>query len=242
MKTLIIDDEPLAREGMSDYVNQVDFLELVGTAEDALEALKFLRNQEVDLLLLDVNMPKISGIDFLKTLQNPPIVILTTAYPSFALEGYKLNVLDYLVKPITFSAFLTSALKAKKQFDLLQQKPSAAPAKDNPQPDKSFFFIKSEGKTEKVVLSELLYAEAMQNYVHFYTERGKFTALLPLKNIESELPEPRFVRVHKSYIANLEKVTTIDGNTLLIGKHRVPVSRNKIAEVSALILGGKLLG
>lgn len=238
MKTLIIDDEPLAREGMADYVRQVDFLTLAGVAEDALVALRFMQSNEVDLLLLDVNMPKLSGIDFLKTLDKAPLIILTTAYPEFALEGYALNVLDYLIKPITFSRFLNAVLKAQKQFDLLhkEEKPKV------PQPSAQHFFIKSEGRAERILFSELLYAESMQNYVHLYTERGKFTALLPLKSIESELPEPRFYRVHKSFIANLEKVTTIDGNMLVIGEHRVPVSRSKIAEVNELIVGGKLLG
>jgi len=238
MKTLIIDDEPLAREGMSEYVNQVEFLELAGTATDALDALNFLQTHDVDLLLLDVNMPRLSGIDFLKTLDSPPIVILTTAYPSFALEGYQLNVLDYLVKPITFPRFLNSVMKAKRQFDLLQKVPSV-PAKST---DNQHFFVKCEGKAEKISLSELLYVEGMQNYIHLYTERGKFTALLTLKSVAAQLPEPRFFRIHKSYIANLEKVSTIDGNMLEIGEYKIPVSRTKIGEVSELILGGKLLG
>lgn len=238
MKTLIIDDEPLAREGMSEYVNQVDFLELAGTATDALDALNFLQSNKVDLLLLDVNMPRLSGIDFLKTLDNPPIVILTTAYPSFALEGYQLNVLDYLVKPITFPRFLNSVMKAKKQFDLLKQTSTLRPKTT----DNQHFFVKCEGKVEKISLSELLYIEGMQNYIHLYTERGKFTALLTLKSVESQLPEPRFFRIHKSYIANLDKVSTIDGNMLEIGDFKIPVSRSKIGEVTDLILGGKLLG
>ncbi len=237
MKTLIIDDEPLAREGMSDYVKQVDFLELAGTATDALDALSFLQTNKVDLLLLDINMPRLSGIDFLKTLDNPPIVILTTAYPSFALEAYQLNVLDYLMKPITFPRFLNSVMKAKKQFDLLQKVP-VAPSEAN---SNRHFFVKCEGKAEKISLSELLYVEGMQNYIHIYTERGKFTALLTLKSIESQLPEPQFFRIHKSYIANLEKVSTIDGNMLEIGAFKIPVSRTKIGKVSDLILGGNLL-
>jgi two-component system LytT family response regulator len=222
---------------MSEYVNQVDFLELAGTATDALDALNFLQSNKVDLLLLDVNMPRLSGIDFLKMLDNPPIVILTTAYPSFALEGYQLNVLDYLVKPITFPRFLNSVMKAKKQFYLLQKTPVITPKSTKNQ----HFFVKCEGKAEKISLAELLYVEGMQNYIHLYTERGKFTALLTLKSVASQLPEPRFFRIHKSYIANLEKVSTIDGNMLEIGEYKIPVSRSKIGEVNELILGGKLL-
>ncbi|MEL6864193.1 MAG: LytTR family DNA-binding domain-containing protein [Bacteroidota bacterium] len=238
MKTLIIDDEPLAREGMTEYVNQVDFLKWAGTAKDALDALKLMQKQSVDLLLLDVNMPKLSGIDFLKTLDKPPLVILTTAYPSFALEGYQLNVLDYLVKPITFSRFLAAALKAKKQFDLMK---GSKPAVVTSSPSDAHFFIKSDGKAEKILLSELLFVEAMQNYIQLYTERGKFTTLMPMKNMATELPEPRFFRVHKSYIVHLQKVQTIDGHQLLIDQYKIPVSRSKLAQVNELILGGKLI-
>lgn len=238
MNTLIVDDEPLARNGMADYVAQVDFLQVVATAEDALEALQIIRKQSVDLILLDVNMPKLSGIDFLKMLDNPPLVILTTAYPSFALEGYQLNVLDYLVKPITFPRFLISMMKAKKQYDLLQKQPT----KPTPTNESQHFFIKSDGKVEKILHRELLFIESMQNYVQLYTERGKFTTLLTLKSVADELPEPRFMRVHKSFIANLEKVLTIDGNQLVIGEFRIPMSRSKVSEVTELIMGGKLLG
>lgn len=238
LKTLIVDDEPLARNGMADYVAQVDFLEATATAEDALQALQIINKETIDLLLLDVNMPKLSGIDLLKMLDNPPLVILTTAYPSFALEGYQLNVLDYLVKPITFPRFLASAMKAKKQFELVQQSsPKRVPTINN-----QHFFIKCDGRVEKIYHRELLFVEAMQNYVQLYTERGKFTTLLTLKSVLAELPEPRFMQVHKSFIANLEKVQTIDGSQLLIDEYRVPMSRSKMAVVSELILGGKLLG
>lgn len=238
IRTLIVDDEPLARNGMADYVAQVDFLQVAATAEDALEALNVISQQPIDLILLDVNMPKLSGIDFLKMLDDPPLVILTTAYPSFALEGYQLNVLDYLVKPVTFPRFLAAAIKAKKQFELLNQTPTTSEQVNTA----SHFFIKCNGRVEKIYLSELLFVESMQNYVQIHTERGKFTTLLTLKSVLAELPEPRFMQVHKSFIANLEKVQTIDGSQLLIAEHRIPMSRSKAGEVSEIILKGKLLG
>lgn len=237
MQTLVIDDEPLARNGMANYVEQVDFLTLAAKASDALEALKIINAQTIDLLLLDVNMPKLSGIDLLKMLDNPPLVILTTAYPNFALEGYQLNVLDYLVKPITFPRFLSSVMKAKKQFDLLNKRTNA-PLQTT---DNQHFFIKCDGKVEKIFHSELLYVESMQNYVQLFTERGKFTSLLTLKSVETELPKPHFMRVHKSFIANLHKVQTIDGNQLVIGAYKIPMSRSKVGVVNDLILGGRLL-
>ena len=242
LRTLVVDDEPLAREGLRDYVLDVNFLKLAGTATDALEALKFINGLGVDLLLLDINMPKINGVDFLKTLTRPPLVIFTTAYPNYALEGYRLDVVDYLVKPITFTRFLTAAQKARRRFEAEQIPPAAVPApRATPVADDAHFFVKCDGRMEKIFHRELLFVEGMQNYARLYTDRGQFVALLPLKNLETELPAPRFRRVHKSYLANLSRVRTLEGNELLIGEFRIPVSRRSVGEVQRLILGGRLL-
>ena len=177
-----------------------------------------------------------TGLDFLKTLSNPPLIIITTAYPSFALEGYQLDVLDYLVKPITFQRFLKSVLKAKKQFNLLH--PSDEPLSVN---GDNHLFIKTDGRIERIDFEELLFVESMQNYVHFHTARGKFTALTPLKKVLGQLPEKQFLQVHKSYIVNKNKIKTIDGNILTIGEHRIPVSRNRFDKMVGELLRGKLL-
>ena len=235
MNCLIIDDEPLAREGLKDYVQDIDFLELVGLCENPLEALPFLESTTIDLLFLDIQMPKINGLDFLKSLQQPPLVVITTAYPSFALEGFQLNVLDYLVKPITFQRFFKAAHKAKAQYDLLQRPPS------NMATDKDYFFVKCGQQYEKIQLRELLFVEAMQNYVQLHTMRGKFTTLLPLKSILKELPASEFLQVHKSYLVAINSVETMEGNLIRIGTHQIPISRSYQKEVEQRILGGRLL-
>ena len=149
IKCIITDDEPLAREGLAQYVQDIEFLELKGLAENPLEALSLMEQTSIDLIFLDIQMPKLNGLDFLKSLDNPPLVIITTAYPSFALEGYQLDVLDYLVKPITFQRFLKASMKAKKQWELLGNKKT-----ENTQQTKSIskehFFIKCDGKMERI--------------------------------------------------------------------------------------------
>lgn len=238
---LIIDDEPLAREGLAQYVGDIDFLQLQGLAEHPLAALTLMAQQPIDLLFLDIQMPKLNGLDFLKSLEHPPLVIITTAYPSFALEGYQLDVLDYLVKPITFQRFLKASMKAKKQFDLIQ-KPSfpvsSSPIVSNA---KTHFFIKCDGKIEKIKFDELLYVESMQNYVCLHTENGKFTTLLTLKSTLSELPSSRFIQVHKSFIINVEKVKTLGEGHVKIKSRLIPISRSRLADVERRIIGDNLI-
>ena len=222
LNCLIIDDEPLARAGLEDYVQEVSFLDLKGSLGSPVDALSFLEKESIDLLFLDIQMPKLSGLDFLRTLSNPPLTIITTAYPSFALEGFQLEVLDYLVKPITFDRFLQAVQKAKKQAQLLDDsQPSNKPD------DKLYFFIKTDNKYEKIVLEDLLFVESMQNYVQLHTSKGKYVALLPLKQIAQELPESKFLQVHKSYIVSLEKITRLEGHILYIEELKIPISRSK---------------
>lgn len=240
MKCIITDDEPLAREGLANYVKDIDFLALIGLAENPLETLRLMEETTVDLLFLDIQMPKLNGLDFLKSLDQPPLVIITTAYPSFALEGYQLDVLDYLVKPITFQRFLKACIKAKKQWELLNQ-PNQIPPSLKKLPQKEHFFIKCEGKLERIRFDELLYVESMQNYVTLQTERGKFTTLLTLKNTLAELPTTSFMQVHKSFIVNLEKVQTMgDGHIRILDK-LIPISRSRVQEVTQRILGDDLI-
>ncbi|MEO1517886.1 MAG: LytTR family DNA-binding domain-containing protein [Bacteroidota bacterium] len=241
MNCLIVDDEPLAREGLADYAQQIDFLQLVGMAEHPMEALSILEQNKIDLLFLDIQMPKMNGIDFLKSLEKRPLIILTTAYPSFALEGYQLDVLDYLVKPITFQRFLKSALKAKKQFNLLAQADQPVASTTAAPPATDHFFIKSDGKIEKISFAELLYAEGMQNYLILHTERGKFTTLLTLKSLLGKLPPKQFQQVHRSFIVQLSKVQTIEGHMLQIGTSSVPVSRSRLEKITQLLLGDNLI-
>ena len=232
---LIIDDEPLAREGLATYAGDIDFLKVQGLAEDPLEALAIMETTSIDLLFLDIQMPKINGLDFLKSLDKTPLVIITTAYPSFALEGYQLDVLDYLVKPITFQRFLKASIKAKKQFELLQ----GIPAPSNL--SKESFFIKCDGKMERILLEELLFVESMQNYVSLQTTKRKFTALMTLKNILEKLPKANFLQVHKSFIINVQKVQSLGDGQVQIQDRLIPISRSRLAAVRQRILGDDMI-
>ncbi|MEM6343836.1 MAG: LytTR family DNA-binding domain-containing protein [Bacteroidota bacterium] len=237
MKTLIIDDEPLAREGLADYLKQVPFLELYGLCESPMEAIGPLASGEVDLMLLDIQMPGITGLDFLKSLESAPITIFTTAYPSYALEGYQLDVLDYLVKPITFQRFLKAVNKAYKQWQLLRP---SVPGTDKTAED--HFFVKVESQYEKIRYDDILFVEALQNYVCLYTANRRYTSLLTMKAVEEALPNDQFMRVHRSYIVALDKIETLKGYELLIGEHRVPVSRSHREAVHKKVVQDRLLG
>ncbi len=234
MHTLIVDDEPLAREGLEAYVERLEFLHRIGSAKDALEALQILEKQRVDLLLLDIEMPQLSGLELLRTLSDPPIVILTTAFDKFALEGFKLAVLDYLVKPITFPRFLRACVRAREQFELQQAVQDRMARNQSDQPES--IFVKSDGKLERIRFDELLFVESMQNYVLLQTERGRFTVLQPLKEIRTQLPSTPFLQVHRSFIVNLSKVHTVAGHQLIIGPHKIPVSRSNWADVEKALL------
>ena len=239
MKCLIVDDEPLAREGLSKYVLEIDFLMLVGTASNPVELNSMLSKTEVDLIFLDIQMPLMNGIEYLKVAKNPPLVVITTAYPNYALEGYQLDVIDYLLKPITFNRFFKAVTKANRQFQLINNN-NADHESDTAGQDK-YFFIKCNQKYERIYFDDILFVEAMQNYVHIHTESKKYTTLLFLKNVEKSLPPDRFLRVHKSYIISLSKVDQIDQGELIIREHRIPISRPLKKEVVHRVLKGKVL-
>ncbi len=242
---LVIDDEPLAREGLANYVADLDFLHLVGTCESPLDAGEILDTQSVDLIFLDVQMPKLNGIDFLKTLRHPPLVILTTAYPQYALEGYQLDVLDYLLKPITFDRFYQSAQKAKAQWQLQQQAKqtptTSSPAATSPFADEDYFFIKVEHKYERIAVRDIRYVEAMQNYVLIYTEQEKYMTLVTLKSVEERLPAEQFLRTHKSYLIAKDKIDSVEGNQIFVGQQIVPISRHYRESVIEALIGSNLL-
>jgi len=232
LNCIIVDDEPLAREGLANYVREVDFLQLAGSCEHPLELTALLEQAPADLIFLDIQMPKMSGTDFLRQLQNPPMVIITTAYPSYALEGFQLNVMDYLLKPITFERFFKAACKARDYHKLLQ-KPALAGAQD-------YFFIKCGSKYEKIFFDDILYVEGMQNYVSIYTDKSKYVTMLPLGSLADKLEESAFIRIHKSFIAAIAKIDGIEGNELFIGGNRIPVSRNFRQQVMERVLSKKL--
>jgi DNA-binding LytR/AlgR family response regulator len=235
IKCLIIDDEPIACRGIQEYVSQIDFLELVGVFENAMQAYDILNEGDVKLIFLDIEMPLLSGIDFLKSLKNQPYTIFTTAYSHHALEGFELGVMDYLVKPIAFPRFLKAVNKVKDQF-------SGRPeSKEIAEDEKGYFFIKENGKFIRIGYEEVLFAEALQNYVAIYLSGKKLISYITLSILEKQLPASMFLKVHKSYIVSLQKITEIEGNMVLIGSSKIPVSRNIKDILMKKVVENKLL-
>ena len=233
---IIIDDEPLARKGLKEYIADVDFLELAGEFDNPLKAAGLISNGKVQLILLDIQMPKITGINFFKTLQTPPPVIFTTAYPQHALEGFELNALDYLVKPISFDRFLKAALKAKEYYEVREKNHTETNLSAT-----DYFFIKADNKLVKILYDDILFAEALQNYVVIHTKDKKYITYLTFKSVEEYLPADRFIKTHKSYIVAAGKIDSIEGSNIRIGTHDIPVSRNLKEEVMEKLLKGKFL-
>ena len=239
---IIIDDEPLARTGLKEYITDIDFLHLLGEFDNPLGATGLLGSGAVDVIFLDIQMPKITGLDFFKTLNNPPAVIFTTAYPQYALDGFEVNALDYLVKPISFDRFLKAALKAKVFYEVRQESrklPLTAGAA--PGTAAAYFFIKADNKLVKILLEDILFVEALQNYVTIQTTTKKYISYLTIKSVEDYLPADRFIKVHKSFIISAARVDSIDGNEIRIDQHRIPISRSLKEEVTDKLLKGKFL-
>ncbi|MCR9250060.1 MAG: LytTR family DNA-binding domain-containing protein [bacterium] len=235
MNCVVIDDEPLAREGLKSYIDQIEYLNLVGEGSNPVELSNLLDKQKVDLIFLDIQMPILNGIDYLKMNKNLPIVIFTTAYPSYALDGYELDVLDYLLKPITFERFFQATNKAKDYHTLSRQSTDEATRTSD-----DFFFVKCSNKFEKIYYQNILYVEAMQNYSVIYTSEDKYMTLMSLKSVEDKLDSQRFLRVHKSYIVALDKVNSFENHELTILESKIPISRNYRKEVMDRVLGNKL--
>ncbi|MEO1258271.1 MAG: LytTR family DNA-binding domain-containing protein [Bacteroidota bacterium] len=232
---LVVDDEPVARKGIAGYVEQIPFLNLSGTCKSALEANEFLRQNTIDLLFLDIQMPDLTGTDFIRSLDNPPAVIFTTAYREYAIDGFELNAIDYLVKPISFQRFLKSANKALSHFEKSQ--PPAPAGEEN---EIDHFFIKSDGQFIKIKLEDVLYFESEKDYVFIFTKKKRYLNLISLKQLEKQLPPEKFIRVHRSYIVALDKVEMMEGHKLIIQGKEIPVSRNSQEMVYNKLVEGKL--
>jgi DNA-binding LytR/AlgR family response regulator len=224
LNTLIVEDEPLAREGLQMYIRETGFLDVKDICEDALAANRALATHKIDLMFLDIQMPKLTGLDFLKSITNPPMVIMTTAYPNFALQGFELDVIDYLVKPYSFNRFIKAVNKARDFFEL-RTRPDTRHEGDD------FFFVKVDYRYEKIEYKDVLYIEGMENYVVIHTADQKYVTLMRMKNIEEMLPASIFIRTHKSYIVSRKAITAIDGNDIVIGNRRLPMSKEKKAMI-----------
>jgi DNA-binding LytR/AlgR family response regulator len=234
---IVIDDEPLARKGLREYIEDVDFLTFVGEFESPLKATDLLSRGSVQLIFLDIQMPKLSGLDFIKMMKGVPPVIFTTAYPEFALDGFELNALDYLVKPIAFERFLKATLKAKEYYEVRQKNlDSDTPASGT----NVYFFIKADNKLVKIFFEDILFIEALQNYVTIRTKTKSYITYLTFKSVEEYLPD-YFIKTHKSFIVSKTKVDSIEGNVIKIGNYEVAISRNLKDEVLMKLLGNSYL-
>ena len=235
---VIIDDEPLSRKGLKEYINDIDFLNLAGEYDNPIKASADFKNINVQLLFLDIQMPKISGIEFFKSLHHAPPVIFTTAFPQYALDGFDLNALDYLVKPISFDRFFKAALKAKEYYEVREKNQAEASPQNS---NEKYFFIKADNKLMKIFFDEILFVEALQNYVNIQTKDKKYVTWLTFKSIEEYLPADEFLKCHKSFIVAASKVSSIHGNEIIIGNHHIPISRNAKEESLSKLLKGRFL-
>lgn len=231
LSCVIVDDEPLAREGLLNYVKEISFLSLTGVCANPIELDDLLSKQPIDLLFLDIQMPKMNGIDFIKLRPNLPLTILTTAFPSYALEGYQLDVVDYLLKPITFQRFFQAATKAKDYYSLLTKAEQPILERSN-----QYFFVKCDNLFQKIYLRDILFVESMQNYIIIQTIQKRFITRMAMKQVEENLSEPDFLRVHNSFLVSIAHVDSFESHQIRIGTYNIPISRGYRETVKNSIL------
>ncbi len=226
IRVMIIDDEFPARKLLSEYVSKMSNLELVGVCEDAMRAMELLQKENVDLILSDIQMPDLSGLDFFKSLQNKPLIIFTTAYKEYALESYELEAVDYLLKPIPFSRFVQAINKVSERMSL-KRNVSSASANEISKPEKDYFMVKADYKLYRIDYASLIYIEGQSEYVTFHMkDKKRITAYYSLKKLEEELPSDQFIRVHKSYIVSIANIEAVEGNMVLINGQRLSIGKN----------------
>ena len=223
IRCLIIDDEPPAREILRRYIDSIPHLQLMAECSNAVQALSFLQQKEVDLIFLDIRMPQLNGNEFLKILKNPPKVIFTTVYPEYALEGYELDVVDYLLKPVKFDRFLKAVNKA---FELNHRSNGEIPvqAEDNKK-ENPFVYFRADRKMIKVMLNDILYIESMKDYIKVVTVNGNIITKQSITSVEAMLPENRFIRSHRSFIISLHKIKSFTTEVIEIDKEEIPIGK-----------------
>ena len=229
IKCIITDDEPVARKGLRGYIEKIDFLTLTGECEDAIQLNTLLKTQQVDLIFLDIEMPEMTGLELLSNLTNPSKVIIVSAYEQYALKGYEFEVVDYLLKPVSFDRFLKSA---NRIHDLLQTEQKDAD---------DYIFVKSDKQLKKILFRDILFIESMENYVIIQTVSSKEIVYTTLKQIHESLPQDIFQQTHRSYIVNINQVNAIDGNLLNVNSYKIPVARNLKDNIFNLILNNRLI-
>jgi DNA-binding LytR/AlgR family response regulator len=222
IKTIIVDDEPLALDVLETYISQLPNVELVKKCTNAIEANEALKEFDIDLMFLDIQMPQITGVEFLKSLSNPPKVIFTTAYPDYALEGFELNASDYLLKPISLDRFMKAVNRVSQELELEKG--------ESPMDSDEFFFVKADKKLIKVRFEDILYVEGLKDYVIIKRNDSRIITLQTMKSLEAKLPSSVFKRVHRSYIMNLNKINAVMGNMIEITekgeKKHIPIGKN----------------
>ncbi len=238
MTCIVVDDEPLARQGMEMNISNIGNLQLLDSFSNAMAANDFLRKKQVDLMFLDINMPELSGLDFLKSLRDAPLVIFTTAYPQYALESYELDAIDYLVKPIRMERFLKAVNKAENHLKLLEQG-----VKNNQVErfEEDFVYIKADRKYFKIYFKDILYIEGLKDYVIIYTIDNKIITSMNVKTIGAQLPEAIFARVSKSYIVNTLHITSFDNEFVYIQKNEIPLGQSFKDEFLKHYIDGKIV-
>lgn len=232
LKCLIVDDESIAREGIAQYIEKLDFLQLSHSCSSAMEAADILKRENIDLMFLDIQMPYLSGLDFLEALQNPPLTIFTTAYSEYAIEGFRLQVVDYLLKPISFKRFLQASLKAQEIIQLKNQAENS---------DSSSMYIRQGDSFIRINWMDILYVESMQNYLKLHFKEKTLTIYQTMVSIEEILPKDAFFRIHKSYLVNILHIDLITGNRLFIDGNELPISRQRKEELMNAVVYKKLI-
>ena len=236
IKVLLVDDEYLALELLENFVKEIPDLELVDKVKSPIAAIDILNTDEIDLLFLDIQMPTLSGINLLKTLKRKPVTVFTTAYSEHAVEAFGLDAVDYLLKPFAFERFLQAVNKAKGQLRKPDGKSSAGGGKPAKTED-GFITIKADAKVIKLYYRDILFIEGLKEYVRIVTHDDRHVTLMTLKELVDTLPSDMFLRTHKSYILNMRKVKSVEGNLLHLGDHKIPISRDRKAEVLKRIFG-----
>ena len=234
MKAIIVDDEPLALDVLETYIEQMPEIELIQRCENAFEANEALKNNEIDIMFLDIQMPQLTGIDFVRSLRNPPCVIFTTAYPDYAVEGFELDAIDYLLKPISLERFMKAVNKVSEKIATRNQESSQVPEDDS-----NYFFVKADKKLVKVDFNDIIYIEGLKDYVIIRQDEGRVITLQTMKSLEARLPSNHFRRIHRSYIANIDKIKAVVGNMLEViekgqTKH-IPIGKNYREDLLAII-------
>ena len=221
IKCIIIDDEPLAVSVIKNHLSEFQNMELLATFNTPIAALPIIERKEVDVIFLDINMPKMSGLEFLKSLKNKPHIVITTAYREYAVESFDLDVLDYLVKPIPFGRFLKAINKITNQVQLEKEI-----VKDNPLKEEAFIFLKVDKKLMKIKLNDILYIESLKDYIKVITTLGDYLVHKSMTSISEELPQENFLRIHRSFTIAISKITSVEGNSIEIANKRIPIGRN----------------